>query len=126
MVLRCGSQPLVKQCSSALIKFSFSPVEKARILAGLLDTYWRGLSRALPFFPASALAYAEAQLFPSNRSKSSPIQKALTWYGSKDWSEGNDSYNVFCFPGGDPLNNEFTNLALEVFEPLLRNATIDP
>jgi exodeoxyribonuclease V gamma subunit len=107
--------------------FRFSPVEKAQdILADLLDTYWRGLSRALPFFPESALAYAEAQLSTSNRSTSLPIQKALAAYRSKDWSEGNDSYNVFCFPGGDPLDNEFTNLALEVFEPLLRNATIVP
>jgi len=106
----------------------FSPVEEAQeILADLLDIYWRGLSRALPFFAGSALAYASEKVFPPKRSRSSPMERASRfWRGSNDWDEGNDRYNLFCFPNENPLNNEFINLALEVFEPMLRNATIDP
>jgi exodeoxyribonuclease V gamma subunit len=101
----------------------FSAVKEARaILADLLEIYWQGLSRALPFFPASALAYASEKLFPPKRSKSPPMNRALAaWGESNGWNEGNDPYNLFCFPGATPLNDEFVSLALRIFEPLLRN-----
>jgi exonuclease V gamma subunit len=110
---------------------NFSPVKEApAILAHLLEIYWRGLSRALPFFPATAFKYANAELSPSKYSKSSPLEKARrVWNGSK-WNDGrpekNDRYYAFCFPDPDPLNGEFTDLALEVFGPMLRNAALNP
>jgi exodeoxyribonuclease V gamma subunit len=101
----------------------FSPLENAlAILANLLEIYWNGLSRPLPFFPLSALEYAKAKLSPY--AKTSPLNKARqAWYGSRGNNDGekNDRYYDFCFPDGDPLDQEFTRLALEVFEPMLRN-----
>jgi exodeoxyribonuclease V gamma subunit len=101
----------------------FSPLENAlAILANLLEIYWNGLSRPLPFFPLSALEYAKAKLSPY--AKTSPANKARqAWYGSRGNNDGekNDRYYDFCFPDGDPLDQEFTRLALEVFEPMLRN-----
>jgi exodeoxyribonuclease V gamma subunit len=122
-------------CETVLIGsdgiMKFLPVKEPRAtIVKLLEIYWRGLSRALPFFPESALIYATAVLFPPKDSKSSPLKKAhLTWNGSKwndDLAEKSDKYYAFCFPGGEPLNEEFMKLALEVYEPMLRNSTVHP
>ena len=109
----------------------FSPVKEAHAtIAKLLEIYWRGLSRALPFFPESSLKYADAKLFLPKNSKSSPMKKARqAWNGSKwndDPPEKSDQYYAFCFPARDPLNEEFVELALEVYEPMLRNSTVHP
>jgi exodeoxyribonuclease V gamma subunit len=109
----------------------FSPPEDAlATIANLLDIYWRGLSRALPFFPESALNYANAHFSPSKNARSSSLDKARqTWRGSR-WNGGvaekNDLYYAFCFPDRDPLNGEFMELALEIFEPMLRNSALNP
>jgi exodeoxyribonuclease V gamma subunit len=103
----------------------FSPLKNAlAVLLNLLEIYWSGLSRPLPFFLLSALEYANAKLFPSPNAKTSPLNKARQkWNGS--WSSGEgerkDRYYDFCFPNGEPLDQEFTKLALEVLEPMLRN-----
>ena len=107
----------------------FAPIKNAKFrIAQLLEIYWRGLSRALPFFPESSLKYAEAQLAPSKNSRSSPSKKARqVWNGSR-WTEGaekSDRYYAFCFPDRDPLNEEFTELALEVFGPMLRSSIVN-
>jgi exodeoxyribonuclease V gamma subunit len=103
----------------------FLPLKDAlAILANLLEIYWSGLSRPLPFFPLSALDYAKAKLFPSQNAKTSPLNKARQkWNGSWGNGEGEKSnrYYDFCFPKGEPLDQEFTKLALEVLEPMLRN-----
>ena len=42
----------------------FLPLKNAlATLANLLEIYWSGLSRPLPFFPLSALEFAKAKLF---------------------------------------------------------------
>lgn len=106
----------------------FLPLKDApEIIAKLLEIYWHGLGLALPFFPASALEYATAELFPSPRTKTSPLHKARqAWNGSRWIGEGEKSnrYYAFCFPDRDPLDEEFARLALGVFEPMLRNAKI--
>ena len=104
----------------------FSPPDDAQgIIANLLKIYWRGLTRALPFFPKSAMEYAKAKLFPSPGAKTSPLHKARqVWQGSKWNGEGEkkERYFACCFPpDSDPLDAEFETLALEVFEPMLRN-----
>jgi exodeoxyribonuclease V gamma subunit len=104
---------------------NFLPVKNApAILAKLLEIYWSGLSRPLPFFPLSALEYAAAKLFPSPNAKTSPLHKARQkWNGSWENNDGEkiDRYYDFCFDDRDPLNEEFESLALEIFEPMLRN-----
>ncbi len=104
----------------------FAPVpDAAELLTALLALYWLGLTFPLPFFPRTSEAYARAALFPSARSKQTPVQKAeVTWHGST-WTAGekSDSYLQHCFAGSNPLDEEFERIALAVFEPILRNVS---
>ena len=90
----------------------FSPVEEAQAtLAKLLEIYWRGLSRALPFFPESALNYANAKLSPPKNTRSHAVGKSASGLErlkmERRPAEKNDLYYAFCFPDRDPLNEEF-------------------
>jgi exodeoxyribonuclease V gamma subunit len=105
--------------------FEAPPLVRApEFLAGLLDLYWKGLTRPLRFFPQTALAYADAVLKQeAGRSKQEPIEVArLSWEGSlfrKTPGECEDAYFDLCFRGVDPLDEEFEQTARAVFEPLL-------
>jgi len=103
----------------------FLPVKNAReLLGGLLENYWRGLLEPLPFFPEISFAYAYAVVNPSSRAKLSPVQKARSAWEGRD-SKNNESnqyaYEDFCFKERDPIGEEFERLAMEIFEPMLRN-----
>jgi exodeoxyribonuclease V gamma subunit len=131
-LVHCAARP-GSDCETILIGTDaivrFSPVREAQEeIAKLLEIYWRGLNRVLPFFPESALKYADAVLFPPKGASSPPLNKArYTWNGSK-WedapAEKNDIYYTFCFPDREPLNEEFMQLALEVYVPMLRSSTV--
>ncbi len=105
----------------------FAPVKDAAgLLAGLLEIYWSGLKTPSAFFPSSALEYAQAEINPSPKARTSPIDKARKkWNGDERRSSGekHNAYNARCFTAADPLDADFTKLALEVFEPMLRYAT---
>jgi exodeoxyribonuclease V gamma subunit len=110
---------------------TFWPLKDASaIIASLLEIYWRGLSRALPFFPVSSLEYARTKLLPSGSADASPLKKARQKWNGSDWKdegekgEKNDKYYAFCFLDPDPLDEEFESLALEIFEPMLRNTRL--
>jgi exodeoxyribonuclease V gamma subunit len=95
-----------------------------KLLAGLLQLYWQGLTRPLKFFPRTAWAYAEAALkLESSQSKQDPANLArLTWDGNPFTSapgESKDAYFDLCFRDLDPLDEEFQHTARAVFEPLL-------
>lgn len=125
---RCAADP-EKAAKIALIgtdeTVRFLPVENAStLLVKLLGIYWDGLSRGLPFFPASALAYADAELYPAPRARSTPLDKARGEWNGSEWTgsgEKRDQYYAFCFADRDPLDETFTNLALAVYEPMLRH-----
>ena len=71
--------------------------------------------------------YAEAEIKPSERARSSPLEKARKKWDGNDWSrltEKSDACNQYCFGKIDPLDAEFTRLALDVFGPMLRHATL--
>ncbi|MBE2293587.1 MAG: exodeoxyribonuclease V subunit gamma, partial [Phycisphaerales bacterium] len=93
-------------------------------LQALLDLYWRGTQYLLPFFPKSALAYVE------NLNRNSDPEKALRaardqWEGSeyqRGYPERDDAYYRLAFRDADPLDEQFVELALAVFEPLLGHA----
>jgi exodeoxyribonuclease V gamma subunit len=138
-VVHCASNPDASQ-ETVLIGadelMRFAPLEDApKILGMLLEIYWRGLSRVLPFFPSSALEYARVELSSSGAGRAPSTDKALQrasqiWHGS-GWNgdrkgdrkgEKDDSYYAFCFSDRDPLDDEFRALAMEVFEPMLRSA----
>jgi exodeoxyribonuclease V gamma subunit len=103
------------------VAWEYGPVENgAELLAGLLERYWEGLQRPLPFFPRASWAYARLVL-----EKGSPEGEALrkvseAWAGD-DYRRGEleDPYYHLCFRDTDPLDDEFQRLAVDVFEPLL-------
>ncbi len=110
----------------------FAPVEDAQaLLASLLDFYWRGLRAPLPFFPRSSLAFAERKLHPTRGS--SPLEKAEKAWGDSplprdnDFGQGperEDDYFDLAFRNvPDPLGEEFQEIAMAIFEPVLKVMT---
>lgn len=101
----------------------FQPVDDAAdLLHSLLELYWQGLTRPLPFFPESALAYAGASP-PWDLSKAS-----VKWNDDSYNSipgEGSDPYFRLCFKSGnalcDPFDADFEQISRAVLEPLLRH-----
>lgn len=96
---------------------AYSPLENAEeILKNLLETYWKGLSIPLRFFPASAMAYA--------RKEEWNIKKALSEWedGYNDIpGEGSDPSYQLCFGRDNPLNNEFESIARSLLEPFVQH-----
>jgi exodeoxyribonuclease V gamma subunit len=100
---------------------SFDQVEDASSQLDLLcRRFAEGATRPLPFFPASALAYADAEM----KGTGDPLKPALQkWHGG--WNitgENEDRHVVCCFGPGAPLPEEFFTLAREVCLPLLSHA----
>ena len=91
------------------------------ILARLLELYRRGLSRPLHFIPAVSFEYAQALLI-GNKTREDALDKArISWEGSEHKrGECEDPYLAQCFRYAPPLDSEFEEIALAVFEPLLR------
>jgi exodeoxyribonuclease V gamma subunit len=96
------------------------PVQDPKVwLAGLLENYWAGLHRPLPFFPNTSFAYAEAR----RNAKEDPLKPARSaWLGSEyqrgDWQE---PYLTLAFRDSDPLDDAFCDLAVGVFHPLFEH-----
>jgi exodeoxyribonuclease V gamma subunit len=103
---------------------TFQPLQDAPAqLAKLLALYWRGLEIPLPFFPRSALAYA--QTVTSTRARSTPLEKARKEWNN-DHESGGEKYDAsfaYCFGNRDPIDAEFEKLATEIFVPILNHAT---
>jgi exodeoxyribonuclease V gamma subunit len=111
---------------------ALDPVENAETsLKNLLDLYWWGSRRLLPFFPKSALAYVERLRKDQEQGKEPDLDRALwaarqVWEGSEQRAgsaERGDAYYQLAFGDADPLDGEFTALATAVFGPLF--AVID-
>ncbi len=111
-------------------KAIMGPVADANAeLSRLLDVYWQGLTRPIPFFPIAGLAYAKALICPSEKSKTTPLQRAgSAWHGSSFTGSGEkkDVYLEFCFGDAEPLDQEFTSLSLAVFGPMLKSLVASP
>jgi exodeoxyribonuclease V gamma subunit len=97
----------------------YQPVENSGVvLKELLVLYWRGLREPLRFFPRSSHAFAKATIEPHGR-RDPQTQANAEW---KD--EQLDAYIDLAFRNvPEPLNIEWQELALRVFEPLIKNRT---
>ena len=99
---------------------SYGPVEKSEdTLKALLAVYRQGLVKPLHFFPRTSFAFAEAM------EKHGVEEKALAaarraWESDYGASEGDDPYFHLCFGKLDPLDEEFRDLATEIFGAILR------
>jgi len=114
--------------------------DPAAILDQLMDIYLRGLSRPLPLFPKSGLAYAREWREGGQSDASARHARALEKAG-REWrqdygevpGENDDPYVRLAFPEDDPLAEpdspaalEFGRLSLTVFGPMLESEVEAP
>jgi exodeoxyribonuclease V gamma subunit len=100
----------------------YNPLENARtVLEQLLHRYWQGLTHPLHFFPESSSKYTEA-LLKQGKDEIEALRSAAKVWGDwdDDHSESRDVYYRRCFEGADPLDEEFMNISLEIFKPLIQ------
>lgn len=99
---------------------SFRPVaDPGGLLQSILELYWQGLTRPLPFFPESALAYATAKPpgdIGKARSKWNDGYNAIP-------GEGSDPYFRLCFAKIEPFDAEFERITSIIMEPLLLHSS---
>jgi exodeoxyribonuclease V gamma subunit len=104
--------------------FVVGPVGQCRsVLSDLLRLYWQGLAEPVPFFPGPSLEYFR-KLQTAERSSRRALASARQWWAGTDQrpGESEDPYNRLCHGGGDPLNDAFQRLSVQVFQPLFANA----
>ena len=97
----------------------YRPVENSGLLLKeLLALYWRGLREPLRFFPRSSHAFAKATIEADER-KDASTQANAEWK-----EEQSDDYIDLAFRNvSEPLDLEWQELALKVFEPLMKART---
>ncbi|MBW2601819.1 MAG: hypothetical protein JRD47_07835, partial [Deltaproteobacteria bacterium] len=96
-----------------------------KILSDLLKIYWNGLMRTIHFFPESAWEYANALLDKGRQDIDATRKARRIYFGDEyHWSECEDAYYELCFGDTDPIDSEFKDLAVEIFEPLIRHEAI--
>ncbi|HKI68544.1 MAG TPA: hypothetical protein VKA67_03080, partial [Verrucomicrobiae bacterium] len=86
------------------------------VLDVLLQIYWRGLTEPLKFFPRSSEAFSQAEI----EGKKNPLKNARTQWAGSDFQTGEseDSYFDLFFRHSDPIDDEFSRLSREIFNPL--------
>jgi exodeoxyribonuclease V gamma subunit len=94
-------------------------------LQTLCALYWEGLNLPLPFFPASAMAFVEAELTGTGNPDSKAREK---WLGpwrqtGKREGEKDNAFIARCFDAPNPLDEHFAEIARTVFKSLLQHAT---
>jgi exodeoxyribonuclease V gamma subunit len=108
----------------AVVTFSHVP-EAHTALQTLSELFWQGVTQPLPFFPASAMAFVEAQI----SRQGDPFKKAHDkWDGAwrkdrKRKGEKDDRFIACCFDDSNPLDDRFVQIANMVFEPMLQHET---
>lgn len=97
---------------------------ESKMLEKLLNLYWEGLSRPLPFFPETSHEYVRRH-FRSGESRGKALFLARKKYLGSSFqqmrSENEDPYNALCFKEKEPLDDRFAALAECVFLPLLNS-----
>ena len=92
--------------------------EPLPILERLLQFYWEGLLRPLPFYPASSQAYVDA--LGKGASDAEARAKARgTWRGQQQHpGESEDPYFHKCFGPDGQFDDHFSRLAQQVWRPV--------
>jgi len=97
--------------------YHFKPVEDAQtLLTQLIELYWQGLERAIPFFSNTSFAIAKATL--NNGTANPETAMNTAWQGSLfQAGEKDDLYHQQLYVTS-PFGDEFEKLALSVYEPV--------
>jgi exodeoxyribonuclease V gamma subunit len=101
----------------------YRPVSEApALLKGLLEIFRDGLTRPLPFFPETSLAYAGERLRHPDRPESARQAARHSWEGNGfQAGEREDPCWRYCFGRTDPLDKEFERLSAAICSPLLNH-----
>jgi exodeoxyribonuclease V gamma subunit len=89
------------------------------ILLTLLELYWQGLQRPLPFFAKSSYVFAEGCQKGKGAEQARRAAASILWgseFNPGEWAR--DPYLQRCFPEHMELGDHFIALAQAVFEPL--------
>jgi len=93
--------------------------EGATLLEALLNLYGQGCRRLLRFYPDSSLAYAK-QIYKGSSPPQALNSAVKVWKGSYHVpGEGDDSWLRYALRDSPPFDEDFENLAVQIFQPLL-------
>jgi exodeoxyribonuclease V gamma subunit len=113
-------------CKDSALKFD--PVPQSNILLeNLLDLFRRGLEQPIHFFPDTSHEYARCKLVKATSDQAALAKAGIKWHGgegSRKFNKpesDNPNYDQ-CFRRMDALDEEFKEIALEVFTPLIANS----
>jgi len=101
--------------------YEFTHVSNAfDILKYLLNFYWKGISEPLHFFPVSSFEYVSTILL-KNRIQPAALKAAQRKWSGSDFSRGESENPYFerCFSKNNPLDEEFEEISMKIFSPLL-------
>jgi exodeoxyribonuclease V gamma subunit len=95
-------------------------VENSRqILSHLLEMFWEGLHRPLPFFTITGYTYAE-QRIKRSKSKREALRLAYPqWVNAYGRGEYDDPYISLCFSESDALDHRFMSICESIFSPMM-------
>jgi exonuclease V gamma subunit len=100
--------------------FRYLPVEDTEeLLRILLNLYLKGLRKPLHLYSESSLIFAERMMDGKETEKA--LRAAMAKWDAYDFAENGDPYYQLCFRQIDPLDNEFCELAIKVFSPMLNH-----
>jgi len=81
--------------------------------------YWQGLCRPVHLFPRSSYAYAEVVKKTLNPDRAMQEARKAWAGGWQGMAEAGDAAMHLCFAGIDPLDDEFREMAVQVYGPLI-------
>jgi exodeoxyribonuclease V gamma subunit len=89
-------------------------------LEALVLIFQKGHAKPAHFFPETSLAYARAVIERNTSNEAAMVAARRVWQvEGEHWAgESDDPYYLRCFEGQEPLDAEFRDLALTVFEPI--------
>lgn len=131
LVLCCQAPPDHPHISFLICKDSalkFDPVPQSNILLeNLLDLFRRGLEQPIHFYPDTSHEYARYKLVKSTSDQAALAKAGIKWRGGEgprkfNKPESDDPYYDQCFRRMDALDEEFKEIALKVFTPLIANS----
>ena len=125
LLLQTSSRPDYPKSSVLLAKdagWRLRPTVNAQeILNQLLNYYWEGLRKPLPFFPQSAYVFAERRRQGKNDEEALNAARR-TWEGDRhSRPEAEDPYYDLNWRKVDALDKRFEELAIALFGPLLEH-----
>jgi exodeoxyribonuclease V gamma subunit len=125
LLLQTSSRPGYPKSSVLLAKDGgwrlCPPANAQEILNQLLNCYWEGLRKPLPFFPQSAYVFAERRRQGKNDEEALNAARKV-WMGDRhSRPEAEDPYYDLNWGNVDPVDERFRELAVTLFGPLLEH-----